>query len=156
MISGTDQKSRIAAEYIQQTLKEKLGINVKIAMYEWNEFFNKFMAKDYEFCILSWGAYYNDPSNFFEVPWPPSGILDAGWRNAEYDKCVEKAQTELDPAARYELFKRADEILCKDDAAFMPVMSWISYVYNKEFIKGVSVSPFNTMGWQIINTQERP
>ncbi len=156
MVSGTDKKARTETEFIQQIMKDKIGINIKILMVEWSEFLTRLGSKSYEAARLSWGADFDDPINFFEVAWPPAGILDSGWNHAEYNECVANAKVEINPEKRYKIFKRADEILCKEEAEYLPIMSRASYAFHKKFIKHIPLSGFNTMGWQVIDTQDRP
>ncbi len=156
MVPGTDKKDRIETEFIQEIMKEKIGINIKILMVEWNEFLDRLHSKKYDAARLSWEADFDDPTNFFEVAWPPAGIIDSGWNNAEYNECVAKAQSELNPEKRCNILKRADDILCREAAEYVPIMSRISYAFHKRYIKNIPLSGFNTMGWQVIDTQDRP
>ncbi|MBA7557551.1 hypothetical protein ES705_50312 [subsurface metagenome] len=43
------------------------------------------------------------------------------WSNAEFDRTVEQAARESDPAKRLELYKRAEQILCEEETAMVPI-----------------------------------
>ncbi len=156
MISKTGKQDRNETEYISKMISENLGITVKIGIYDWNEaFFSKLVKKDYDFAMLHWDAALNDPSDFFELAWSDSKILDFGWNNKEYDECILKAKNERDPHKRFDIFRRADEILCREESVFFPIMYRVSHIFKRKFVKSVPINPFNTMGWQVIDTSDR-
>jgi len=43
------------------------------------------------------------------------------WHNEEYDKACEDAAKASDPAERLALYKRAEEIMCEEEAAIAPI-----------------------------------
>ncbi|MMZ60238.1 Oligopeptide-binding protein OppA precursor [compost metagenome] len=66
-----------------------------------------------------------------------SGNNTTGFKNAEYDKLVQDAKTSSENAKRNEYFKKAEEILIKDNMILMPVYYYTNVALEKTWLKGV-------------------
>ncbi len=155
VVSGSDQKARTGAEYVQQVLGDKLGVNVEINLHEWNQFMNRLEGQDYDLAILAWGADFNDPSNFLETAWPDSGTYKTGWNNPDFNAAIEAAQVETDVDKRIELLRKAEDILVRKDAAIIPIVSRVGHRFERSFLKNVPNNPLTCMGWQKIDASGR-
>ncbi|MNN39892.1 Oligopeptide-binding protein OppA precursor [compost metagenome] len=67
------------------------------------------------------------------------GNNDTGFSNAEYDKLIAEARTTEDNAKRNENFKKAEEILIKDNTVLMPIYYYTNVSVEKPYLKGVSL-----------------
>ncbi len=143
--SGTDARAREFAEFEQQLLEKKLGISVKVDYYDWAIFSEKLDNLEYEFASLGWGGDYNDPNTFLEMFTSTAGIAPTGWVNAEYDKLIADAAQTIDQEARFEMFKRAEEILIYEDANMSPWIFRASSTFTREYAKGVMTPLFGTI-----------
>ena len=126
-ISGTANGSYgvAVAEVIGQYLS-KINITVKIQQLEGGILYDRMIADDYQGIIWSFGS-GPEPLKALKR-WHSTTKNTSGnyshYNNPDYDALLDKAQLELDPAARVELLKQADAIF-RDDAAV-----WI-FNYNK-------------------------
>ncbi|WBW99391.1 peptide ABC transporter substrate-binding protein [Oceanirhabdus sp. W0125-5] len=143
--SGTNDRSREFAEFEQQLLVNKLGINVKVDYYDWAIFSEKLDNLEYEFASLGWGGDYNDPNTFLEMFTSTAGIAPTGWVNEEYDKLIADAAQTIDQDARLEMFKRAEEILIYEDANMSPWIFRASSTVTRKYAKGVMTPLFGTI-----------
>jgi len=83
--------------------------------------------------LSGWGTgrTKRDPAIFFQTqPQYAAGektgmVNPYGWYNAEYEDCVSKGRTELDPAKRQALYQRANEILVDE----LPMIQVVSNPY---------------------------
>ncbi|GAP15803.1 ABC-type dipeptide transport system, periplasmic component [Longilinea arvoryzae] len=98
----------------------KIGITLKIDEFENAKFYEIAQSADLGgYNLAGWGTgrTKRDPAIFFQTQpqygaGEKSGIVNPyGWYNAEYEDCVTKGRTELDPAKRAEYYQRANEIL---------------------------------------------
>ncbi|MCM1992452.1 peptide ABC transporter substrate-binding protein [Oceanirhabdus seepicola] len=143
--SGTDARSKEFAEFEQQLLEKKLGINVKVDYYDWAIFSEKCDNLEYEFASMGWGGDYNDPNTFLEMFTSTAGIAPTGWVNEEYDKLIADAAQTIDQEARTKMFKRAEEILIYEDANMSPWLYRSSSTFSREYAKGVMTPLFGTI-----------
>lgn len=140
---GVKQKEKEGAEYFQQVWKEKLGINLKIEMLEYNIMNDRVDKGDFEIACSGWFADWNDPSNFLEQLHSGYGYYKScGWKNAEYDKLIDDAKVEPDQNKRLEMYKKAEKILIKDDAAMIPYQLQQRSTFQRKYVKGRKINIF--------------
>ena len=79
-----------------------------------------------------WCPDYNDANNYLRDVYRSDSIYNYGkWTNAGFDKLVDEARTEADPARRLELYSQAEQLLSVDDAGTMvlyyPVRAYLTH-----------------------------
>ena len=57
------------------------------------------------------------------------------WSNAEFDQIVEQAAAESDPAKRKELYFKAEQILCVDEAGIIPIYYYVRNTCTKPWVE---------------------
>jgi oligopeptide transport system substrate-binding protein len=129
MFNTSEAHSKIA-QAIQQMWKENLGVEVNVVNQEWKVYLQTLTEDAPQIFRLGWGADYADANNFvYEVFHSTDSDNNIKWSNAEFDRTVEQAARESDPVKRYELYKRAEQILCEEEAAMAPIyhyaISWM-------------------------------
>lgn len=139
-IQGRYMKDKEVAEAIAQELG-KVGIRVKQNLLDAATFTQKDNAQELTGLIFaSWGNWIFDADNMLYARWHSSlsktansskGSSGTPYQNPDYDKIVEAARIELDPAKRLNLYKQAQGILYNDGAAlFMYTLSDVYGVDN--------------------------
>jgi len=97
------------AEWVKDQLS-KIGLEVKIEGFDRVAFNEKYKAKDHPLVLLGWNADYPDPDNFFYPLLHGESAADINtsfFNDPEFNDAVKKAQSELDPARRKELYTTA-------------------------------------------------
>jgi oligopeptide transport system substrate-binding protein len=127
------------AQFVQAQWKEHLGVEVKLASQEWKVYLQTRQEDPPQVFRAGWGADYPDANNFLnEVMHSESPNNDTRWKNEEFDQLVKDAAVETDPDKRLEMYKRADQILCEEDVAMIPLYwytqsllakPWLEYNY---------------------------
>nr|WP_276576104.1 peptide ABC transporter substrate-binding protein [Oceanirhabdus seepicola] len=143
--SGTNSRSREFAEFEQQKLQEVLGINVKIDYYEWAVFSDLIHKGEYDFASQAWNGDYNDPMTFLEMFASTANVVPSGWVNEEYDNLIKESTMTIDQEKRFEMFKRAEEILLYEDAVISPWIFRKTSTYTRNYAKGVMSPLFGTI-----------
>ena len=91
--------------------------------------------------LLGWCADYPDEQNWLSVYWKTGGFGERiAYSNAEFDKLVNAADVELDPAKRTQLYADAQKLLTDGvPVAFM----WnnINDYMVKPWVKGITTTP---------------
>ncbi len=112
----------------------KIGITLKIDEFENAKFYEIAQSADLGgYNLAGWGTgrTKRDPAIFFQTQpqygaGEKSGIVNPyGWYNAEYEDCVTKGRTELDPEKRAAYYQRANEILIEE----MPMIQVVTNPY---------------------------
>ncbi|MDO4556384.1 MAG: peptide ABC transporter substrate-binding protein [Lachnospiraceae bacterium] len=142
----TSQWMRKYGEYYQQVFKEKLGVNIELDYNEWSTFQSKTVSGDYQMGYMSWSIDYNDPISMLENMTSDAGAIPTFWSNEEYDKLIAQAKTEMDEAARVELYKQAEKILFDEGMVLCPVVNEQVHSYRHDYMNNLPTTYFNTMG----------
>ena len=115
--SGGDRNIQLA-ESIQSMLKE-IGVNMKLNIIQFAQHLDNIDAGRADFYRLGWIGDYPEPENFLNlfygknVPKDPTAISPINstrYQNPEYDALFEKAIATTDQAARYDLYRQAEQI----------------------------------------------
>lgn len=110
------------AEAIQQMWQDNLGVKVNLVTQEWKVFLQTRHDDAPQIFRDGWCSDYPDTDNFLRgVFRSDSPQNDPKWKNEEFDKLVDQAATESDPAKRQELYTKADKLLVDTDAAITPL-----------------------------------
>ncbi|WBW99396.1 peptide ABC transporter substrate-binding protein [Oceanirhabdus sp. W0125-5] len=135
--SGTSARDKEFAEFEMEYLKNKLGINVKVDYYEWAIFSKMVDEGNYEIASQMWIGDYNDPNTFLEMFISTAGISPTGWVNEEYDNLIAEAAQTMDQEKRFEIFKRAEEILLYEDGVISPWIFGKTSTYTRKYVRGI-------------------
>lgn len=137
---NTNQGHQNIAQAVQDMWRKNLGIEIELKNEEWKVFQESRNNKNYIIARHGWTGDYSDPMTFLDMWTSNSGNNDAGYKNPEYDKAIDAARRELDPAKRMKLLHDAEDILM-NDMPIIPVYYYTSVVCEKDYVKGVRKSP---------------
>ncbi len=136
ILYNTQDVHRSVAESIQQMWKKSLGIDVKLLNQEWKVYLDSQRQLNYQICRAGWTGDYGDPNTFLDMWLTGGGQNETGWGNKEYDRLITEAGRTTEPAARLELFQKAEAILV-DEMPILPI-----YFYTRVHL----ISP-KVKGW---------
>ncbi|MEG1043269.1 MAG: peptide ABC transporter substrate-binding protein [Oscillospiraceae bacterium] len=143
---GTGEWSKKEAEWLLQMWREKLGIEIKIDLVEWNIMWGRIDSGDYDIATGGWTPDYNDPDALLSIFDPEIGYFDAkktGWTDdssKKFHELIVKEQNETDPAERAKLLLEAETLLVSE-AVVIPTYTGISNTYVRNYVKGYHTSP---------------
>lgn len=128
------------AEWIQQDLAA-IGIKVNLETYEWITYIGVWaqgMQPGVGINQMSWGTV----SPFFaNLPFPSTSPFNTGHVSIpELDETLAMANQELDDDARYELYRRADEI-ARDSAWWIPIVNDQAPIVSSQNVVDLPHSP---------------
>ena len=108
--------NRIAGEAVQAMLRETLGIELEIRYQQRNVFNENLFQWQIPMGMLVFVYDYPDPSNMLGLLWrsQPRGYARHDWLNAEFDDLLDRANTHMDPAVRYDLYARSERIMAEE------------------------------------------
>ncbi len=125
LLYNTDDTHKKVAEAIQSMWATNLGVNCTLENAEFQTVLDRRSAGDFDVCRAGWIGDYVDPMTFLELFTSYSEFNDGNWINADYDKLIEAALVNQDPASRMQELKDAEKILV-EDIGVMPI-----YFYGK-------------------------
>ncbi len=148
------EDTRLIVESIQAQLKKNLGISIELLNQEWKVYLATRKKDPPPLFRANWIADYPDPETYMNLFTTGNGNNHTRWSNATYDRLVQDAAGELDAAKRAEMYRQADTILCKDEAAIVPTFVSTQNILIKPWTSGLN---FNALDIHILkhaNTAE--
>ncbi len=117
---GNAQELSAVAQALQAMWQETLGVKVELAQVDNTVYWSKQEKDAAQIFRAGWCPDYNDTNNYLRDNYRSDSIYNYGkFTNAEYDKLVDDARMETDPAVRLQEYTRAETILNVDDAGIM-------------------------------------
>jgi oligopeptide transport system substrate-binding protein len=98
-------------EAIQAMWQKELGIHVTIEPYEQKTWLQNQQSMAHTLGILGWTGDIADPVTFLDLYRTGGGQNWTGWGNKDYDALLDQAAHTADPAARFEIFQRAEALI---------------------------------------------
>jgi len=142
MIPDVDTYKTVA-EFVQEELKQNLGVNVEIEALESTAYGDRWAAGDFEFTLFDFFADYNDPENWLPQQFATDGSFNVtGYSNTQVDELLSQAATELNEDARIELYKAAHKLII-DDQAVSPIYHPERNYLVKNQVDGLNVTPLD-------------
>jgi oligopeptide transport system substrate-binding protein len=109
------------AEAVQRMWEAALGLRVELRTLERKVLSQRIRELDYDVVRSDWYGDYMDPMTFLDLFVSDSGQNRTGWADAEYDRLIAAASREADGRRRFELFARAERILCEQGLPIIPL-----------------------------------
>ena len=111
-------------EVIQEMWRQNLGIDVEILRTEFATYLQDLIKRRFQMFEIGWIADYPDPENFLDLLFHgDSNNNHTAYANEEVNGLLERARVEQDEAARYQLYRQAEEIIVAE-APWVPL--WYS------------------------------
>ena len=149
MHNTSEGHARIAAA-IQQMWKDNLGVDVRVENQEWSvylETLRKTTAVEEEPHVfrMGWCADYPDENNWVHEVFNSDAGANRLRRNcldvncgettlSEYDELTYAAQLATDPEERAELYRQAEDILARTEAAYIPIYHYTTVNVTKPWL----------------------
>jgi len=134
-------------EFIQSELKE-IGMDIKIDVVSSATHSEMVARSAVPFFRKSWIADYPDAENylapFYSKNFSPAGPNYTHFKNSNFDKLYEKAQSEQDENVRYEYYKQMDKMIM-DEAPVVPLYYEEAVIFYQNYISGLSQNPLNLL-----------
>lgn len=153
LMFNTGEAHEKIAQFAQQTWRENLGVEVKLANQEWAVYLDTVMEDAPQIHRLAWCGDYPDQNNWvMEVFHPQQGSNFSRWpadceAAQEFMRLTEQAAAEPDPARREELYFEAERILCTDQAIIIPIYYYTRVVCTKPYVNR-TYAPLGGEKWE--------
>ncbi len=138
LVYNTSESHKQACEVISSMWREVLGVNVKLLNMEWKVYLDDVDNLRYQIARAGWIGDYTDPNTFMDMFVTGGGNNNTGWGSPEYDQLIRDAAVEQDAAARAQLFRRAEKILCVEDLPILPLYFYVNQGVLRPRVKGLA------------------
>lgn len=135
---NTDSRHELIAQAIARMWAEHLGIRVELRNLELKVFYERERKGDYDVTRGSWFADYIDPGAMLNIFKSDSGHNRTGWNSPAYDALIAAAETELDPAKRFALFRDAESLLVEHEMPIIPIFYYTGSMLVADRVAGIT------------------
>ncbi|HVS54316.1 MAG TPA: peptide ABC transporter substrate-binding protein [Opitutaceae bacterium] len=140
------------AEALQEMWARELGVHITIEPYEQKTWLQNQQTKTHSIGLMGWVADFADPVTFLSIMASDNGNNWTGWANKTYDQLLDQAANTADPAARFEIFQRA-EALMLDDAPIAPLINRARTYLIQPTVKNWDPSPLGVHRYQRVRLE---
>lgn len=138
LIYNTSDAHKALATVVAQMARQKLGVNVTLANYEWKTYLEVRSSQQFDLARYAWCGDYNEASTFLNIMTTGNEANDGKWSNAEYDALMAEAKTLADPGPNY---TKAEQIM----AAEMPILPLYQYTSNFMLNPSIKGYPYDNV-----------
>ena len=132
------------ATFVQEQFKSKLGLDLILENVPFKNRLERATNGDFSVAYYGWSPDYNDPNTFLDMFMIGNGNNKGRYANEDYDQLIRDAAVELDPAARMDLFYRAEQTLI-DDYTIAPLIWRMRDFVVSEKVGGIYRTAFQDM-----------
>ena len=143
MLFPTREDAKLIAESAQSIWQRVLNVDIEIVNQEWKVYLSTLQQNPPHLFRMSWGADYPDPDTFMTLFTSTSGNNHGQWKNKVYDEIVQEASTTLNLLKRQSLYKKAQEILLRDEVAIAPLFFNTQVLLKKPWVKNFQFNPMD-------------
>ena len=121
ILYNTSDNNKKLAIAIAAMWKQVLGVKTSLRNEEWKVYLSSRKQKQFQVVRSSWVGDYNDAHTFLSLFKSDVGEMNtSGYKNPEYDRLLQEAETQADPQKRREAMEQAERILLAD-APIIPI-----------------------------------
>lgn len=126
-------------------LRENLGLRIDVVAVDWSSYLTGLQNREYPAYLLYWGADFPDPESFL-LSLFGTGASDnyVDYSNPAFDALLHQAAMEIDPEARVELYRQANQLLL-DDSVVVPMFHDVAYTLIQPYVHDLQMSPLGIL-----------
>lgn len=139
--TGSSRYKWMSLELKSQWERE-LGVRVELRGADTKFYKEDLKAGKFMIARGRWYGDYGDPTTFLDINKTGDGNNDRGYSNGAFDRMLEDAAKELDPAARLRLLEDAERFLFEQEMPLLPICQLVQlYMYEPGRLKGLTTHP---------------
>ena len=124
---------------------QNLGMETELIDEEYRVFLDsRKKSSDWDVIRLGWTADFNDAANFLDTLRSSSPNNDSGYKNPEFDRVLDLAESSNDAMKRKSLLESAERIVL-DDYPVIPLYFYTSKRMISPRVKGATSNPLNRL-----------
>ncbi|RRD40629.1 peptide ABC transporter substrate-binding protein [Leptotrichia sp. OH3620_COT-345] len=114
MIFNDSGNNKLIAEYIQESLRKNLGVELQLSAMTFQERVSRMKQKDFDFVLAGWSGDFHDPITYLDLFVTNGGNNHGSYSNARYDELVRKIKSSADPAVRVPAMIEIEKIIAEE------------------------------------------
>lgn len=143
LLQGSSSSYKNLGEYLQDTWKNKIGVNIKLSIpADFSDFLRKENSGEFDIAMAGWGADYNDPMTFLDLYGAKNGSNYGKYNDPKVNKLLEELQTEINIDKRLDMYKEIEKIEVAENPAVAPTYYLDIHSFQKKYVHGMQYPKF--------------
>lgn len=143
LLQGSSSSYKNLGEYLQNTWKNKIGVNIKLSIpADFSDFLRKEDSGEFDIAMAGWGADYNDPMTFLDLYGAKNGSNYGKYNDSKVNKLLEELQTEINIDKRLDMYKEIEKIEVAENPAVAPTYYLDIHSFQKKYVHGMQYPKF--------------
>ena len=135
---NTGEQNQYIGVELKSMFERELGVSMGLRPQENKVYQNTMSNVDYDLARSSWVGDYADPNTFLDMWVTGSGNNRTGWSDGRYDALIAEAGRAFDPQKRFDVFRRAEQMLISEGTPICPLYYYVGIqLYDDKRIGGV-------------------
>ncbi|GGE06979.1 peptide ABC transporter substrate-binding protein [Marinithermofilum abyssi] len=152
LLTFDDERKKVAV-FIQEQLRNHLGIEVRIDPQPYKQKLDRESSGDFDITYAGWTSDFNDPISFLDLFTSSSPFNRGNWQNPNFDQLVSKSKNNVDYDERNNELVKAESILV-EKAPIAPVIYVGKAFLQKKYVKDLyrhPVGPEYSLKWTYVS-----
>ena len=145
MIYASSALSNLLLQRIQNDLKKKLDLTIKLEPLEWKSYLGRLEGDAPPIFYMGYSAPFNDPISHLKIFLSSEHDNRSNYSSPKYDALVEKFRSLPLGSERTKAAQDAQKVLVLEDAAVIPLLERQQIFGVQKWVKGFHVNPFGVM-----------
>ena len=114
LVFGEGANTKVISEFIQASLKNNLGIDLKLSVVKGKERVQKTKQRNYQVTLHNWTGDFLDPITYLDLFDSKNANNRGDYKNARYDELVKTAKSTADPKVRVPAMIEMEKIISEE------------------------------------------
>ncbi|AMV63523.1 peptide ABC transporter substrate-binding protein [Pediococcus damnosus] len=138
LLNNDSDVGKKASEFLQSDWEKLPGVKITLTNIPYKSFLTDEKNKKFDVALSGWAADFSDPISFLQILTSGNAQNNGGWKNADYDKAINKADTTdaTNPEKRFADMVQAEKILMQDQGVAPIYQSTQAQLWNQN-VKGL-------------------
>ncbi|WP_431222361.1 peptide ABC transporter substrate-binding protein [Serratia sp. L9] len=139
LLYNTSESHQKIAIAVASMWKKTLGVDVKLQNQEWKTYIDSRNTGNFDVVRASWVGDYNEASTFLSLLTSAHSGNIAKFKSPEYDRLLEEASRETNPAALTADYNKAEQMIAAE-APIAPIYQYTNGRLIKPWVKGYPIT----------------
>ena len=132
LVFGEGSNTKVISEFIQASLKNNLGIDLKLSVVKGKERVQKTKQRNYQVTLHNWTGDFLDPITYLDLFDSKNANNRGDYKNAKYDELVKTAKSTADPKVRVPAMIEMEKIISEEVPVAVLFQRQKRYLVNPE------------------------
>jgi len=132
LVFGEGSNTKVISEFVQASLKNNLGIDLKLSVVKGKERIQKTKQRNYQVTLHNWTGDFLDPITYLDLFDSKNANNRGDYKNARYDELVKTAKSTADPKVRVPAMIEMEKIISEEVPVAVLFQRQKRYLVNPE------------------------